>query len=90
MSMDAERSADEMAWEQDLTELLGGDARAPAEVKIKESNTQAIRQRLGRSDGGIVDCCFAATAGFAAVGTSAGAAFFHLIRAALGWLPRAL
>ncbi len=36
LRMEEHGSADEMAGEHGLAELLGGDARAPAEVKIKE------------------------------------------------------
>ena len=36
LRMEEQGSADEMAGEHGLSELLGGDARAPAEVKIKE------------------------------------------------------
>ncbi len=34
--MEEHGSADEMAGEQDLAELLGGDTRVPAEVAIEE------------------------------------------------------
>ena len=56
LRMNADRSAGEMAREQDVAQLLEGDAHAPAEVVIEERNKRSRRwlggSSLGRSLGG--------------------------------------